>query len=286
MSVRSFSACCHVFLSCEQFAKAISACELRFPNCRLLFLLDNSSLHVCKPPDGLNANSMNVGPEGKQPVMRDGWFINRAGKRRVQRMTNDERQPKGLERVLLERGLLQQDMVKAQMVELLAAQPDFAAQQTTVQEMAAGRGHRVLYLPKYHAELSAIEPCWKSAKEAIKNMGSLTEQELEHEIPLALSAIPLPTIRAYYDKVDAYLEQYRHGMDLSRAKQNLKSSARERRVQRAKREKQLKAETKEKKSETELETETESETESESKTEPESDRGILVRSLGTVVCLS
>jgi hypothetical protein len=37
--------------------------------------MDHSRVHTKKPKNQLNANTMNVGPGGKQPYMRPGWFL-------------------------------------------------------------------------------------------------------------------------------------------------------------------------------------------------------------------
>ena len=40
-----------------------------------LFLFDNATSHKLMAPDALDTRKMNLGPEGKQPVMRDGWIL-------------------------------------------------------------------------------------------------------------------------------------------------------------------------------------------------------------------
>ena len=40
-----------------------------------LFILDNSNVHTKKAANQLNASVMNVGPGGKQPYMRPGWYM-------------------------------------------------------------------------------------------------------------------------------------------------------------------------------------------------------------------
>ena len=56
--------------------------------------------------DALNANSMNVNPSGRQPLMRPGWYV-RAGVRFRQSMVFEggpyEGEAKGLREVCLER---------------------------------------------------------------------------------------------------------------------------------------------------------------------------------------
>ena len=57
----------------EQVQKAIWAFETSFPDDIAVFAFDNSSRHAlaCKAKDALVANRMNLGPGGKQPIMRN-----------------------------------------------------------------------------------------------------------------------------------------------------------------------------------------------------------------------
>jgi hypothetical protein len=47
--------------------------ERKFPGRRLVFIFDHSPIHRTKADDALNASETNVGPEGAQPLMRDGF---------------------------------------------------------------------------------------------------------------------------------------------------------------------------------------------------------------------
>ena len=51
---------------------------------QLHFVFDHSTNHDKFAPDALNAKKMNRGVGGKQPMMRDGWFIDPAtGEKRI-----------------------------------------------------------------------------------------------------------------------------------------------------------------------------------------------------------
>ena len=51
--------------------KAVNVFEWVHPEAQGLFLFDNAPSHRKVPDDSLNADKMNVGPGGKQPIMRD-----------------------------------------------------------------------------------------------------------------------------------------------------------------------------------------------------------------------
>ena len=64
-------------------------------NARGIFLFDNAPSHRKAAEDALNADRMNVGPGGKQPIMRDNIW---GGV--VQKMIDDAGTPKGMKKIL------------------------------------------------------------------------------------------------------------------------------------------------------------------------------------------
>ena len=86
--------------------KAIPAFKELFPDKRGVFIFDNSTSHGAYAPDALLATRMNVGGGGKQPKLRNGWFVAQTGEAIEQSMQDDAGLPKGMHRVLEERGLL------------------------------------------------------------------------------------------------------------------------------------------------------------------------------------
>jgi hypothetical protein len=91
---------------------------------------------------------MNVNEAGKQPVMRDGYYT-KNGNRHEQQMHVDG-VPKGLKRVLQERGLFNTGMKQEDMVAVLSAQADFKEQKPFVQEWIERRGHVCIFWPHFH----------------------------------------------------------------------------------------------------------------------------------------
>ena len=69
----------------------------------MIIVFDQAKIHTAFDDDALITSRMNVGPGGKQPVMRlsPSYLINGA----PQRMTLDDGIPKGLKIVLEERGV-------------------------------------------------------------------------------------------------------------------------------------------------------------------------------------
>ena len=91
---------------------AIKMLKFAFPGCEGLHAFDNASNHCAYALDALIATKMNLGPGGKQPVLRDGWdhAQNLAHPMVFSQDYPDPKlrgQPEGIRQVLLERGLWQ-----------------------------------------------------------------------------------------------------------------------------------------------------------------------------------
>lgn len=152
---------------------------------------DSSTNHRAYAPNALVACHMNVGSGGKQPIMRDGWYIDKAGQRVIQVM-HVNGVAKGLKMVLKERGLITAKSKKNQeeLTEMMAAQADFLEQRRLLQEWVERRGHICLFLPKFHPELSCIEMVWSSWKRMLRKLCDGTYDSLRANVHIALR-VPL-----------------------------------------------------------------------------------------------
>lgn len=57
---------------------------------------------------------------------------------------------------------------------LLNAQPDFAAQKEWLEETVESSGHEIIFLPKFHPELSFIEMMWEFVKTQLRRSCTFT----------------------------------------------------------------------------------------------------------------
>jgi len=101
------------YWDCEQLIsqvknKAIPVFEEAHPGCQALFVFDQSSAHAALPPDSLKAFEMNKSNGGKQRRQKDtvipqsNPYPEYRGK--VQKMTTESGEAKGLQQTLEERG--------------------------------------------------------------------------------------------------------------------------------------------------------------------------------------
>lgn len=117
----------------------------------IVFIFDQSSGHRAFAEDALNARKMNVEDGGKQPFQRDTLWNGQP-----QRMVTASGKQKGLRTVLQERSVDTSGMLKADMVKKLEAMHDFQHQRSKVEELVNSKGHRAIFLPKFHCELNPI----------------------------------------------------------------------------------------------------------------------------------
>jgi hypothetical protein len=94
---------------CEQLITqtkmAIDIFEEAHPDCRALFVFDNSSAHASLPPDALKAFEMNKSNGGKQRLQRDTIIPNtnpdETKRGLIQTMRTEKGEPKGLKEALM-----------------------------------------------------------------------------------------------------------------------------------------------------------------------------------------
>ena len=88
--------------------KTLPIAEALYPGYSFLFMFDNATSHAVYADDALCAGNMNKSSEGKQPLLRDGWF-EVDGIRHFQQMSYFAQDgtlvPKGIQRILEKRSL-------------------------------------------------------------------------------------------------------------------------------------------------------------------------------------
>ena len=152
-----------------------------------------SPSHCKMADDALNADKMNVGPEGKQPVMKDTVWGGQ-----IQRMVDENGIPKGMKAVLHERGVNTVGLKAKEMRDLLKSFPDFQNQSTVLETYIQERGHICVYFPKYHCELNPIERVWCQSKKHTRAYADGTITRLRKRVPEGLSQVTLCLIQKYF----------------------------------------------------------------------------------------
>lgn len=207
---------------------------------QMLLMVDHSQGHSAYAVDALLVSRMNLRPAGKsQARMRNGWYI-RNGVRVEQPMVFPADHPefpneaKGMKQVLMERGLWREGLLKeckgkcshdtrdCCATKILSLQPDFVAQKSLVQEVIEAAGHLCIFLPKFHCELNFIEFFWGAVKRYLREHCDYTFETLQKNMPLAMAAVPLETIRRWEHRMHRWMSAYRGGLGAKDAQMQVK----------------------------------------------------------------
>lgn len=217
--------------------KAIPAFEAQFPGCQALFAFDNSRNHLKYAEDALRVTEMNLEPGGtNKKIMRDTFVTDprEPGGGYIQLMKLPSGIPKGLRLVLTERGLWPNDHpnFRAQCSiptktgkglkpnpiclqggtccarALLAAQPDFQAQKSQLQEAIERAGHLVVFYPAFHCEINFIEYYWGAAKQYTRKHCEYDFESLQRLVPEALASISPQLIWKYHARTERIMDAY------------------------------------------------------------------------------
>ena len=190
----------------EQANKAIKIFHNKYPNTTAIFIFDNAPSHMKKPDDSLNADAMNVKPGGKQPVMRPTVYNGE-----VQEMTLPDGTPKGMKMVLEERGVCTKGMVAKDMTAKLKTYQDFKNSKTILSELVENKGHKCVYIPKFHCEVNPIERCWCQAKKYTRAYANGSIVRLRKIVPEGLETATKDMIIIFFQKSKDYEKAYREG---------------------------------------------------------------------------
>ncbi|PVH71085.1 hypothetical protein DL98DRAFT_435865, partial [Cadophora sp. DSE1049] len=87
------------------------------------------------------------------------------------------------------------------LVRILANHKDFYHQKSAIEELLLARGHKCLFLPKFHCKLNLIKIFETTKKEVIK----------------ALDACFINTLRRFYNRALRFMDAYRKGLSVKQA---------------------------------------------------------------------
>ncbi|OBZ73966.1 hypothetical protein A0H81_06580 [Grifola frondosa] len=206
------------------------------PGYQALIMVDNSQGHSAYAVDALLASRMNLRPGGKQPRMRDGWYM-KDGQQVPQSMTfppdhpNFPDTPKGMKQVLIEHGLWTPklrmqcrdgkcpdlDSTTCCAKRILECQPDFMEQRSLVQEVIEAAGHLCIFLPKFHCELNFIEFFWGAVKRYLRENCDYTFPTLQANLPIALASVGVELIRKWEHRMKRWMDAYRDRLSVKDA---------------------------------------------------------------------
>ena len=184
-----------------------------------VFLTDHSPIHKMMPEDGLAANKMNLSKGGKQRKMRPGYYYTTGPDGQRQKIVQpmvfqdgpDEGLAKGLRVVCTER--FGSEAVEGKnhkdLVDMLAKEEDFKAQETVLEEVVRQNGGMVIWGVKFHPELSAIESCYCDISRILRQTNTPgCSRGFEQRYINAIKGVKLSHVRKYFLSCSRYLSAY------------------------------------------------------------------------------
>ena len=218
--------------------------QLAFPGKVAMLIFDCSANHEAFAKDALVVSRMNVFPGGKQSIMRDTCYVH-ATQRNLpadqQDIVNQSMvypqdhehfpgQAKGMAAVAAERGLLpavrppqkclackspvpvSAEVKECCLYRILSLEHDFATEMSALQKLVQGRGHMILFLPKFHCELNPIECAWGDSKAKCRKECDCSWASLKVRVPTTLDEIPIARIRRWFRLTDRFKDSYEKGL--------------------------------------------------------------------------
>ena len=137
-------------------------------------------------------------------------------------------QPKGIRRVLMERGLWVEGIKKRCVKKkgepstckkgknccafrILEAQPDFANEISLLETTIRNLGHECIFYPKFHCEFNFIEFFWAAVKRYTRSHCDYSFAQLETTVRPGLDSVSLQTIRRFCIRSKRWMITYRDG---------------------------------------------------------------------------
>ncbi|KAF8593220.1 hypothetical protein BDV93DRAFT_516735 [Ceratobasidium sp. AG-I] len=221
--------------------EAIQFVQKWFPHQTHVFVYDNAPCHTKRPPWSISARHMPKKPSANftfpsvdlqgrkiQVQMEPGKLSNGV----VQPFYYPDNHPKypgmfkGMAQILRERNLphianklaecpsfkCEEGVTDCCCRRTLFCQPDFAARDSTLEEVARTLGSKIIFLPKYHCELNPIEQCWGLAKQKYQEMPpSSKEADLRSNMLNAVYSVPVLSNRKFAARSQRFIDSYASG---------------------------------------------------------------------------
>ena len=94
-------------------------------------------------------------------------------------------------------------MKKEQMIKIVEEMRDFKYQKTRVEELILSKGHRVMFISKFHCGLNPIKLVWCCAKQCTWSHCDYSFINLEKIIDEALDSVSTELIRSILEKLES-----------------------------------------------------------------------------------
>lgn len=193
----------------QQVDRALLIARWKYRGKKIVWLFDQSGVHIRFAEDSLNAAVMNLKPGGKQPIPHDTTFIDPVSGERIQQTFADASGvAKGARQILEERGLWSPTMGRAEAQAILAEQTDFREEVCLLESKIRGAGHEFKLIPKFHCEFNPSELVWALLKRWVREQCQNTWASLRKNAHCARRAISAQNCENFFRKCSDFRKAY------------------------------------------------------------------------------
>jgi hypothetical protein len=243
-----------------QISDALDIFERKHPSCTAVLVFDQSSAHASHGEGALNPFDINLNDGGKKSTPKDTYYPPECTipelRGTIQTLYTIDAEGnkinKGVKTILQERGCYPEkppilkckvrcsnptiypvaisDKPLCCLARILSTHKDFFEQKSAIAMLIEDRGHKCIFIPKFHCELNAIEMYWGYGKARYRQVKKTSFEHAKREVLIALDACSIDTIRRFYNRASRFMDAYRKGLGVKAAAWCVKKQKRHRTI--------------------------------------------------------
>ena len=230
-----------------QISIALNIFEKKHPNYIAILIFDQSFAHALYREGALNAFDINLNDRGKKSTPKDTYYppecIFPELRGTIQSLytynIDRNKQNKGIKTILQERGYQPKyapnlkckikcsnpvaypmpisNKPPCYLARILLTHKDFFEQKSAIEMLIKGRGHKCIFIPKFHYKLKAIKMYQGYSKARYRQVKKTSFNYAKKEVLLALDACTINTMRKFCNKLYKFIDAYYKGLGVKAA---------------------------------------------------------------------
>jgi len=243
-----------------QISTTLDIFEEKHIDCVAVLVFDQSSAHASHGEGALNAFDINLTDGGKKPTPKDTYYPPECTipelRGTIQTLYTMDAEGnkinKGVKTILQERGCYPENPPNLKckikcpdnlaypvsasneppccLAWILSTHKDFFEQKSAIAMLIEGRGHKCIFIPKFHCELNPIEMYWGYSKARYRQVKKTSFDHAKREVLFALDACIIDTMRRFCNRSYRFMDAYRKGLGVKAAAWCVKKQRRHRTI--------------------------------------------------------